>query len=169
MLHVKDFLHYLYVAAPVSFTHKDCEPYKMFLDSQVGMHTPAINSVSVVLRENLYGFTGNKQHAYIKITVTDPKYINKVRTTIEEGKANWKGMWRNDGNGILTFDSIQYVLRFMVDVKVCSFALFIFHLVFSSQISYPTTLLFPTHLTTNLTNDRFMVCHGLKLKQRNTK
>ncbi|KAF7909433.1 uncharacterized protein EAF01_003151 [Botrytis porri] len=118
MLHVKDFLHYLYVAAPVSFTHKDCEPYKMFLDSQVGMHTPAINSVSVVLRENLYGFTGNKQHAYIKITVTDPKYINKVRTTIEEGKANWKGMWRNDGNGILTFDSIQYVLRFMVDVKI---------------------------------------------------
>ncbi|KAF7862608.1 hypothetical protein EAF04_007481 [Stromatinia cepivora] len=118
MLHVQDFLHYLYVAAPVSFTHKDCDQYKMYLDSQVGTYTPAIHSVSVVLRENLYGFTGNKQHAYIKVTVTDPKYINEVRTTIEKGRANWKGMWRNDGNGILTFDSIQYVLRFMVDVKI---------------------------------------------------
>ncbi|ESZ94847.1 DNA polymerase delta catalytic subunit [Sclerotinia borealis F-4128] len=118
MLHVKDFLHYLYVAAPVSFTHQDCEQYKIYLDSQVGMHAPAIHSVLIVLRENLYGFTGNKQHAYIKITVTDPKCINKVRTTIEEGRANWKGMWKNDGTGILTFDSLQYVLRFMVDVKI---------------------------------------------------
>lgn len=118
MLHVKDFLHYFYVAAPVGFTHKDCDGFKTYLDAIVGMHVPAIHSVSVVLRENLYGFTGNKQHAYIKITVTDPKNINKVRTAIEGGNANWKGLWRNDGAGILTFDSIQYVLRFMVDVKV---------------------------------------------------
>lgn len=161
MLHVKDFLHYLYVAAPVSFTHKDCEGYKVYLDSQVGMHTPAIHSVSVVLRENLYGFTGNKQHAYIKVTVTDPKYINKVRTTIEEGRANWKGMWRNDGNGILTFDSLQYVLRFMVDVKVSR--------CLSSHLEFRPPLLYFI-LVDNMTNqNRFMVCLGSKWKRRNTK
>lgn len=72
----------------------------------------------MVLRENLYGFQGNQQSPYLKITVTDPKHINKVRSKIEHGEANWKGMWKGVDGGILTFDSIQYVLRFMVDTKV---------------------------------------------------
>jgi DNA polymerase delta subunit 1 len=29
-------------------------------------------------------------------------------------------MWKADEGGILTFDSIQYVLRFMIDCKVCT-------------------------------------------------
>lgn len=122
MLHVTDFLHYLYVAAPVSFARGDCEGFKVYLEAQIAQHQAAIHSVQMVLRENLYGFQGNQQNPYLKITVTDPKFINKVRTTIEGGNANWKGMWKgvNDG-GILTFDSIQYVLRFMVDTKVYSF------------------------------------------------
>ena len=65
------------------------------------------------------GFQGNQQNPFLKITVTDPKYINRVRTTIKDGNANWKGMWKNDGSGLLTFDNIQYVMRFMVDCKVC--------------------------------------------------
>jgi DNA polymerase delta subunit 1 len=118
MLHVTDFLHYLYVAAPISFTPHDCEGFKTYLDSQVAQHQPTIHSVQVVLRENLYNFSGNQQNPYIKITVTDPKYIAKVRSTIEHGGANWKGMWNADEKGINTFDSIQYVLRFMIDCKV---------------------------------------------------
>lgn len=73
------------------------------------------------MRENLYGFVGNQQHPYLKVTVTDPKFINKVRTTIESGAANYKQMWRVAEGGIMTFDSIQYVLRFMVDTKVYLF------------------------------------------------
>ena len=119
MLHVTDFLHYLYVAAPVSFSPHDCEGFKIYLDSQIGQHTPAIHMVQMVMRENLYGFQGNQQNPYLKITVTDPKFISKVRSTIENGHANWKGMWKVAGEGgILTFDSIQYVLRFMIDCKV---------------------------------------------------
>lgn len=119
MLHVTDFLHYLYVAAPDSFTPQDCEKYKTFLESQIAQHQPAIHSVQMVMRENLYGFSGNIQNPYLKITVTDPKFINKVRSTIEHGNANWKGMWKGTGDGgILTFDSIQYVLRFMIDCKI---------------------------------------------------
>ncbi|KAH7377505.1 DNA polymerase family B-domain-containing protein [Cadophora sp. MPI-SDFR-AT-0126] len=119
MLHVTDFLHYLYVAAPVNFTRSDCDGFKAYLDSQLATHQPAIHSVQIVLRENLYGFQGNQQNPYIKITVNDPKFINKVRSVIEQGTANYKGMWKGSGDGgILTFDSIAYVLRFMIDCKI---------------------------------------------------
>ncbi len=72
----------------------------------------------MVLRENLYGFQGNQKSPYLKITVTDPKLINRVRTAIEGGNANYKGMWKGVESKILTFDSIQYVLRFMIDTGV---------------------------------------------------
>jgi DNA polymerase delta subunit 1 len=114
LLHVTDFLHYLYVAAPVAFTKNDCEPFKGFLESSLAQHSAAIQSVQMVMRENMFGFQGNTKSPYLKITVTDPKFINRLRTTIESGNANYKGLWKVAEGGILTFDSIQYVLRFMV-------------------------------------------------------
>jgi DNA polymerase delta subunit 1 len=119
LLHVKDFKHYLYVAAPVSFTAEDCPKYRAYLETQVAMHQTAIDSVTMTMRENIYGFQGNIQNPYLKITVTDPKLINKVRTTIETGKANWKGMWKSADGTVMTYDNIQYLLRFMVDCSVC--------------------------------------------------
>lgn len=118
LLHVTDFLHYLYVAAPVSFGKDDCEGFKRYLESQMSSHHTAIHSVQMVLRENMFGFQGNQKSPYLKITVTDPKLISRLRTLIESGNANWKGMWKGVDGGVLTFDSIQYVLRFMVDTKV---------------------------------------------------
>ncbi|KAK7742178.1 DNA-directed DNA polymerase delta [Diatrype stigma] len=120
MLHVTDFKHYIYVAAPVSFSPQDCEAFKAYLETRLAMHQPAIYSCQVVLRENIYRFQGNTQSPYIKIIVNDPKFIPKVRSLIEEGDANWKGMWRlpEGGGGVLTFDNLQYVLRFMVDCKI---------------------------------------------------
>jgi len=90
----------------------------MYLETRMAQHQPTISSVQMVMRENLYGFRGNQQNPYLKVTVTDPKFINKVRTCIGDGNANWKGMWKSDDGKILTFDSIQYVLRFMIDCKV---------------------------------------------------
>lgn len=118
LLHVTDFMHYLYIAAPVAFSPHDCDSFKSYLEAQVGNFQPAIQMVQMVMRENLYGFQGNQQNPYLKITVTDPKYIARVRGKIESGEANWKGMWK--GADVLTFDMIQYVLRFMVDCKVCT-------------------------------------------------
>lgn len=118
MLHVTDFLHYLYVAAPFAFAKTDCEPFKQYLETQLAQHQPAIHSVQMVMRENLFGFQGNEKKVYLKITVTDPKFINRLRTTVESGSANFKGYWKGAEGGILTFDSIQYVLRFMIDTKV---------------------------------------------------
>lgn len=119
MLHVTGFRHYLYVAAPISFQQQDCAGYKAFLEAQIAQHQPAIHSVGLALKEDIYGFQGNVRSPYIKITVTDPKVINKVRTTIENGGGNWKGMWGATDGGLKTYDNIQYVLRFMVDCKVC--------------------------------------------------
>lgn len=118
MLHVTDFKHYIYVAAPLSFQQKDCQPFKAYLETQLSQHQPAIYSCQLVLRENIYGFQGNQQSPYIKITVTDPKFVPRVRATIEKGDANWKGMWKVPEGGIMTFDNLQYVLRFMVDCQV---------------------------------------------------
>ncbi|KAJ0294932.1 hypothetical protein CBS470a_000438 [Colletotrichum nupharicola] len=118
MLHVTDFKHYLYVAAPVAFRPEDCNAFKAYLESQVAQHQPCIHSISFVMRENIYGFQGNVQSPYLKITVMDPKFISRVRSTIETGSANWKGLWKGMEGGVMTFDNIQYVLRFMVDCKV---------------------------------------------------
>ncbi|KZF26553.1 hypothetical protein L228DRAFT_216732 [Xylona heveae TC161] len=118
LLHVTDFLHYLYVAAPVSFGPVDCEGFKAYLETQLAQHQPTIYSVQMLMRENLFGFQGNQKSPYLKITVTDPKYINRLRTTIETGAANYKGLWKGVEGGILTFDSIEYVLRFMIDTKI---------------------------------------------------
>ncbi|KAI9748840.1 MAG: DNA-directed DNA polymerase delta [Candelina submexicana] len=118
LLHVTDFLHYLYVAAPISFQKHDCDGFKSYLDTQLAQHQPAIHSVQMVMRTNLFGFQGNQKSPFLKITVSDPKNINKVRTAIETGNANYKGLWKGAEGGILTFDSIQYVLRFMIDTGI---------------------------------------------------
>jgi DNA polymerase delta subunit 1 len=119
LLHVKDFKHYLYVAAPVSFAPEDCQKFQTYLETQLAINQRAIHSVSLTMRENIYGFQGNVQNPFIKVTVTDPKLINKVRTLIESGNANWKGMWKSVDGSIMTYDNIQYLLRFMVDCSVC--------------------------------------------------
>ncbi|KAG6356540.1 hypothetical protein INS49_014413 [Diaporthe citri] len=118
MLHVQDFKHYLFVAAPVGFSDKDCIPFRAYLETQVAQHQPVIHSVQMLMRENIYGFQNNTQNPFLKITVTDPKFINRVRTTIQSCNANWKGLWKSADGQILTFDNIQYLLRFMVDCKI---------------------------------------------------
>jgi DNA polymerase delta subunit 1 len=126
MLHVTDFLHYFYIAAPVSFAKDDCDRFQLYLENQIAQYTPAIHSVQMVMRECLYEFQGNQQSPYLKITVTDPKFISRVRKLFEEKnpKGNWKCMWRGGKDGVIqTFDNIQYVLRFMIDTKVGPFSI----------------------------------------------
>ena len=98
----------------------DIDGFKAYLETQLAQHQPVVHSVQMLMRENLYGFQGNQKSPYLRITVTDPKYINKLRTTIEGGGMNYKQMWKGVDGGILTFDSIQYVLRFMIDTGVSS-------------------------------------------------
>lgn len=86
----------------------------------MAQNQPAIDSVEWVFRENLFGFQGNQRSPYLKITVKDPKFIIKLRSMLESGNSftNYKGLWKRVDGGILTFDSIQYLLRFMIDTSV---------------------------------------------------
>ncbi|CAI4211303.1 unnamed protein product [Parascedosporium putredinis] len=93
MLHVTDFKHYLFVAAPVSFQPSDCDAYMAFLDSVVECDEPCIHSVNLVMRIDIYEYRGNIESPYIKITLKDPRLAAKVRSAIESGEANWKDMF----------------------------------------------------------------------------
>lgn len=82
--------------------------------------TTVVDSVQITMRENIYGFQGNKKSYYLKITATDPKHIPKLRSALETKAQtfNYKGLWNKLEPGILTFDNIQYLLRFMIDTGI---------------------------------------------------
>ncbi|KAF2822289.1 hypothetical protein CC86DRAFT_358493 [Ophiobolus disseminans] len=123
LLHVTGFMHYFYVAAPVGFQQTDCDAYKVFLETECqkafNQHSAVINSVQMTMRENILRYQGNQKSPYLKITVNDPKMIGRIRTMVQKNRTtNWKGLWPRTEDGILTFDNIAYVLRFMIDTKV---------------------------------------------------
>lgn len=88
----------------------------------MAQYQPVIQSVEMVMRENIYGWQGNRKSPYLKITVTEPKFISRLRSTLEskDQSINYKGLFNPIENRILTFDNIQYVLRFMIDTGVRS-------------------------------------------------
>ena len=120
LLHVTGFLHYLYIAAPTNFQPSDCKGFQSWLDTQVGQYEPVIHSVEVVLREDLYGFQNNTRSPYLKITVKDHSKIARVRNLLENKAPIYKGFWKNVNvdDGVKTFDSIAYILRFMIDTRI---------------------------------------------------
>lgn len=77
-----------------------------------------VQKVEITMRENLYGFNGNVKSPYLKISVTDPRHISRLRSLIEKGESNYRRMWPVTDSGLMTFDNIQYVMRFMVDTHV---------------------------------------------------
>ena len=111
-------MHYLYVAAPAGFVNEDCQGLKTHLEQKLAQHEPIIHSIQIVPRENIYGFQGNKQTAYLKITATDPVHIPKIRSAFESQVPAYKGFWKEFEEGVRTFDNIDFILRFMVDTGI---------------------------------------------------
>ncbi|KAL2885889.1 DNA polymerase delta catalytic subunit [Ceratocystis lukuohia] len=118
LLHITGFKHYLYVAAPVSFQPKDCLPFKTHLEASLNNYQPVIHSISLHMKQSIYGFQGKDHSPYIKITVTDPKWAPKVRSALEGGKVSPNAVWQVPEGPIRTFDNLQYMLRLMVDCKI---------------------------------------------------
>jgi DNA polymerase delta subunit 1 len=81
------------------------------------------------MKMDIYGFQGNQNSPYLKISVGEPRNINRLRNLVRERNANWKGLWSHYSaeDKIDTYDNIQYVLRFMIDTKVGSRLLFLEH------------------------------------------
>lgn len=80
-------------------------------------NAPTVDSVEIKLKENIFGFQGNQRSPYLKIIATDPRWIPGLRNLVEQGNANYRGLWKG-AEGVQTFDNLQYVLRFMVDTGV---------------------------------------------------
>jgi len=121
LLHVTDFLHYLYIAAPVGFDQSHTQQFAQFLETKVSSGRSGesvIANVKIVMKENLYGFQNNQKSPYLMISVTDPKHIGRVRSILAKGEANYKGMWRGLEGSMMTFDNVQFIMRFMVDTKI---------------------------------------------------
>lgn len=109
----------MYIAAPSGFKPEFIPQYTIFLNNKFGH--PVVHSTELLIKENLYGYHGENKKAFIRITVIDHKDIGKLRNSLEKNFSsfNYKGLWQSvDEGGVMTFDNIQYVLRFMIDTGV---------------------------------------------------
>ena len=91
LANIHGFRPYFFVAAPSGFLNKDLEPLKdtinvsyMMLklnqaDLQGIVGITAVVSCVVLNRRSLWGYKGDEQVPFIKITCTDQKAIPKVR------------------------------------------------------------------------------------------
>ena len=76
-----------------------------------------VKRVSITTAWSLWGYKGEKQSPFIKITTSDLKVYPKVRGAFERGEVNFKTYF--DGSTVMTFESnIAYTLRFMIDKKI---------------------------------------------------
>ena len=72
----------------------------------------------MTLREDIFGFQGNQKSPYLKISVTDPMYVPRIRAGFEQGHVHYKGSWSSADGRVKTYDSIDYILRFMIDTGI---------------------------------------------------
>jgi DNA polymerase delta subunit 1 len=117
LTHVHGFRPYFYVAAPVGFISNHLQSFKDKLNSSIatGM-SAAVLHTALVKKKNLWGYRGDDDVVFIKITCPDQKAIPKVKGAFERGQVDWEGFSQKE---VLTFESnIQYTLRFMVDTRI---------------------------------------------------
>ncbi|WVR03623.1 hypothetical protein IAU60_000616 [Kwoniella sp. DSM 27419] len=107
LAHVHGFKPYFYVAAPQGFLNKDLEPLKDKINSTILTLGPCVTNCAIFNRRSLWGYRGDEQVPFIKITVSDPKNLPKI---------DFNGLFDTE---CLTYESnIAYSLRFMIDTKV---------------------------------------------------
>ncbi|KAK7204813.1 DNA polymerase family B-domain-containing protein [Myxozyma melibiosi] len=114
MCNMTGFYHYFYVQAPYQFEQYHVNSLHDYLDT---LYPGAIYSIEIVSRWSIMYYLGESPSAFLKITVKDPRHINRVRGGFERGQVEWR-----DGNvGFAletTYDNIQYVMRAMIDTKL---------------------------------------------------
>ncbi|AMD21716.1 HFL140Wp [Eremothecium sinecaudum] len=114
LCNVTGFKHYMYVPAPIGFDVKrDTIVLKNFLNEKFN---GIVFSIDVMNKQSIWGYSGSNHLPYLKISVTDPAGINKVRTAFEQGHVNAKDAWYEGGT--TTYDNIAYTLRLMIDCGI---------------------------------------------------
>ncbi|CAK5273856.1 unnamed protein product [Mycena citricolor] len=112
LAHVTNFLPYFYVGQPRGFRQEDIEPFRQHLNGLVA-GDPVVD-VCLVSKRSLWGYRGDDWVPFIKLTVSNPKSLPKVR---DENECRYD--FFPTENPIATFESnIAYTLRFMIDTKI---------------------------------------------------
>ncbi|KAF9526132.1 DNA polymerase family B-domain-containing protein [Crepidotus variabilis] len=111
---VTNYLPYFYVAVPRGFHEDDVEPFRRHLNDIA--ENPCIVKLEIVAYKPLLGYRGDQNMPFLKITLTDPKNVPKIRGMFEGGLCTFQDFFKGPTN---TFESnIVFVLRFMIDTKV---------------------------------------------------
>jgi DNA polymerase delta subunit 1 len=70
----------------------------------------------VQLKRSLWGYQGDNLTPFLKITLSDPKFVSKLRGLFDRGEIGFGGFF--DGPTATFESNIAYELRFMIDKQV---------------------------------------------------
>lgn len=120
--HVHGFCPYLFVTAPTNFNDKHCRPFKEALDDKVKKDMRSnpenvqdtILAVEIVKKKNIYGYGGEEELSFLKITVALPRLVAACKRILEK-----EVVYPTFTHDYRAFESnIDFDIRFMVDTSV---------------------------------------------------
>ncbi|KAI0044763.1 hypothetical protein FA95DRAFT_1597235 [Auriscalpium vulgare] len=112
LAHVTGFLPYFYVAAPRGIDVADLDALKNYLNAI----TNDVLFIEFIKKISLWGYRGDEEALFMKITVREPRAVPRVRGIFERGECTFHDLFSGP---VSTYESnIPYILRFMIDTKV---------------------------------------------------
>ena len=115
LCNVTGFKHYLYVPQPNFEEAKEPDKQKEFLNSLNEMFDDDVHSIETVMKQSIWGYSGDLKIPFWKIYTKHPNTVNKLRTAFERGHIAYKSWF---SSGTTTYDNIAYPLRLMVDCGI---------------------------------------------------
>ncbi|KIK07783.1 hypothetical protein K443DRAFT_622150 [Laccaria amethystina LaAM-08-1] len=114
LAHVTDFPPYFYVGLPRGFQDSDIESFRQYLNS---LTQGCVRRIERVSKRTLWGYRGDDWVPFLKLIITEPRSLPKVRDEHPlRGECDFQGLFNDI---VPTFESnIAYTLRFMIDTKV---------------------------------------------------
>ncbi|KAG5342462.1 DNA polymerase delta catalytic subunit [Termitomyces sp. T112] len=77
LAHITDFLPYFYLAVPRGFNREDVIPFRQELNN-LAAGDPVVR-IEYVEKRSLWGYRGDDWIPFLKITISDPRSLPKVR------------------------------------------------------------------------------------------
>ncbi|KZT51942.1 hypothetical protein CALCODRAFT_442347 [Calocera cornea HHB12733] len=113
LMHVTGFFPYFYVAVPRGLIEDDLKSLMRYLNER---NDNAVSDLSMMKKRSLWGYRGDEQNPFLKITLSKPRLLPKIRGLFDRGEVDFKGLFQGP---IPTFESnISYEMRFMIDCRV---------------------------------------------------
>jgi DNA polymerase delta subunit 1 len=76
--------------------------------------------LQIIKQKSLWGYKGDSDVPFLKVVLSAPHMVPKVRGAFEKQELDFNGLFNKGGVPTPTYESnILYVLRFMIDTKVC--------------------------------------------------